>query len=184
MAAREAKLVSTGEAASTIGVNPTTLQRWVSDGQVRPAVRTPGGHYRWDLAELRRQIEDLYAVITAVVVSPEGVLVVQHEGEKTRLVTGRRAGPGESFGDAAGRLVLEQTGLAVDAAGELGRRSDPASNQTVRYVACVPAADSTSRPRPPATGVRTTWVALAEAAGMVPSELHEPLRQLQHRRAP
>jgi excisionase family DNA binding protein len=49
-------LVSTGEAAAAIGVNETTLQRWAHQGKVRPAYRTPGGHFRWDIVDLMRQL--------------------------------------------------------------------------------------------------------------------------------
>jgi len=45
--------VSTGEAAKQLGVAPVTIQRWVDAG-VLSAERTPGGHRRINIAELRR----------------------------------------------------------------------------------------------------------------------------------
>ena len=48
----EAKLMSPGEAARTLGIDVKTLQRWANDGQVT-AVRTPGGHRRYLAAEIR-----------------------------------------------------------------------------------------------------------------------------------
>jgi excisionase family DNA binding protein len=57
-AGRSAKdLVSTSTAARELGVNQSTLSRWVRDGRVRPAQRTIGGHMRWDMADLRAQLE-------------------------------------------------------------------------------------------------------------------------------
>jgi predicted amidohydrolase len=35
----------------------STLQSWAQRGVVHPAWRTPGGHARWDLADLERQLD-------------------------------------------------------------------------------------------------------------------------------
>ena len=51
------RLVGTGEAARYLGVDRSTLGRWVAAGIVTPARRTAGGQYRWDLGELDRQLE-------------------------------------------------------------------------------------------------------------------------------
>jgi predicted site-specific integrase-resolvase len=51
------KLVSTGVAAREIGVARATLARWWRLGYVKPALVTAGGHARWDLTELRRELE-------------------------------------------------------------------------------------------------------------------------------
>ncbi len=48
-------MVSAGEAARRLGVAPATIQRWV-DGGLLHAERTPGGHRRIPVAELRRVI--------------------------------------------------------------------------------------------------------------------------------
>jgi DNA-binding transcriptional MerR regulator len=50
------RLVTTGAAAKAIGVTPVTLQRWVHAGIVTPASVTAGGHFRWDLDDLREQL--------------------------------------------------------------------------------------------------------------------------------
>lgn len=50
------KFASTGEAARAVGVSTRSLARWAQDGTVTPAVRTPGGHLRWDIEQLRRQL--------------------------------------------------------------------------------------------------------------------------------
>ena len=48
--------LATSEAAEKIGVAASTLKRWEREGTVEPTMRTPGGHYRWDLDDLRRQL--------------------------------------------------------------------------------------------------------------------------------
>jgi excisionase family DNA binding protein len=48
-------MVSAGEAARRLGVAPATIQRWVDNG-VLHAERTPGGHRRIYVTELRRLI--------------------------------------------------------------------------------------------------------------------------------
>jgi len=48
--------VTTGVAADALSVSLTTLQRWAHAGLVTPALRTPGGHFRWDLDDLREQL--------------------------------------------------------------------------------------------------------------------------------
>jgi excisionase family DNA binding protein len=49
--------VTTGYAAKALGVGLTTLQRWAHAGLVTPAFTTPGGHFRWDLDDLRAQLQ-------------------------------------------------------------------------------------------------------------------------------
>jgi MerR family transcriptional regulator, light-induced transcriptional regulator len=48
-------MVSAGEAARRLGVAPATIQRWVDSGVIH-AERTPGGHRRIYVTELRRLI--------------------------------------------------------------------------------------------------------------------------------
>jgi len=50
--------VSTGIAARSVGVDHATLVRWWKRGYVKPALVTPGGHARWDLDDLKRQLRD------------------------------------------------------------------------------------------------------------------------------
>jgi DNA-binding transcriptional MerR regulator len=51
-------LVPTGVAAKAIGVDRGTLVRWQRAGLVTPALVTPGGHARWDIEDLKRQLRD------------------------------------------------------------------------------------------------------------------------------
>ncbi len=53
------RLVSTGVAARELGIDRTTLGRWAAAGSVQPASQTLGGHLRWDVDQLRSQIERL-----------------------------------------------------------------------------------------------------------------------------
>jgi excisionase family DNA binding protein len=47
-----ARLITTGEAARLLGVSQPTLNRAVRSGRLRPTLTTPGGHRRFDSAEL------------------------------------------------------------------------------------------------------------------------------------
>ena len=47
-----ARLVSTGQAARMLGVSQPTLNRAVRNGRLKPTLVTPGGHRRFDSAEL------------------------------------------------------------------------------------------------------------------------------------
>jgi DNA-binding transcriptional MerR regulator len=53
------ELVSTPQAAKTIGVSGRTLTRYVARGLLTPAVILPSGHYRWDIDKLREQMDEL-----------------------------------------------------------------------------------------------------------------------------
>lgn len=53
------RLVPTGDAAKAIGVGRSTLARWMAEGLVKPALVTPGGHARWDVDDLKRQLDAL-----------------------------------------------------------------------------------------------------------------------------
>lgn len=48
--------VSTPELARRLGVGFRTVQRWIAAGKITPTWTTPGGRYRWDLDDVRRQL--------------------------------------------------------------------------------------------------------------------------------
>jgi DNA-binding transcriptional MerR regulator len=48
--------VPTGEAARRLGFHVRTLQRWVRTAQIEPHHLTAGGHARWDVDRLRREL--------------------------------------------------------------------------------------------------------------------------------
>ncbi|GAB3003448.1 helix-turn-helix domain-containing protein [Amycolatopsis acidiphila] len=52
-------LVPTADAAKAIGVDRRTLQRWVSQGRIEPTLTTAGGHHRWDIDDLKRQLREM-----------------------------------------------------------------------------------------------------------------------------
>lgn len=54
-----APLVGTVEAARAVGLDRSTITRWVHRGQLHPTKRTPGGQLRWDVDDLRRQLAEL-----------------------------------------------------------------------------------------------------------------------------
>ncbi len=53
---RPARLLTTSQAADSIGISRTTLARYVADGKLRPTLRLPSGHMRWDPEDLRAQL--------------------------------------------------------------------------------------------------------------------------------
>lgn len=59
VAAVTIKLVSTGEAAKALGVARATLVRWWQRKLVEPALVTAGGHARWDVEQLKRDLAEL-----------------------------------------------------------------------------------------------------------------------------
>jgi hypothetical protein len=52
------RYVPTGIAARELGVGRQTLARWKSEHLVTPALVTPGGHARWDVEDLKRQLHE------------------------------------------------------------------------------------------------------------------------------
>jgi predicted site-specific integrase-resolvase len=54
-------LVTTTQAAQSLGVSARSLARWAREGRLRPALITPGGdqrsgRYLWDIDDLRDQL--------------------------------------------------------------------------------------------------------------------------------
>jgi 8-oxo-dGTP pyrophosphatase MutT (NUDIX family) len=150
------RLVGSVAAGKAIGVNPVTLQRWARDEIVKPAWITPGGHYRWDLDDLRRQLVPLVnegtsvtgstdlperpPVAAAIVTSELGVLVgKRNDGRPPWTFIAGKIHEGESSADAAVREVKEETGLVVrPAMREIGRRIHPKTQTLMIYIACRP----------------------------------------------
>ncbi|WP_104480748.1 MerR family DNA-binding transcriptional regulator [Actinokineospora auranticolor] len=53
------RLVSTGDAARELGISRETLRAWWRAGLVTPASETVGGHARWDVDQLQRDLRAL-----------------------------------------------------------------------------------------------------------------------------
>lgn len=50
--------VTTPQAARLLNVSVRSLQRWMQLGMIEPDYRTPGGHARWDVDRLRRELRN------------------------------------------------------------------------------------------------------------------------------
>jgi excisionase family DNA binding protein len=50
------ELVTTSELAKALGVSLRSVQRYIRDGTITPEHRTPGGHYRFDVDKVRREL--------------------------------------------------------------------------------------------------------------------------------
>jgi len=189
----ERRLITTGKAARALGIDPATLWRWYQAGTIRPAWVTPGGHARWDLDDLRRQLglgaearegpaveaDTGRAVVAAVVTSAHGVLVGQRrDGNPPWTLIAGEILPGETPVDAAIREVKEETGLRIATTGELGRRVHPTTQRTMIYVAGQPAdeavTDVTVADDYELLAVR--WVSLSDALQLLPG-LYAPVRE-------
>jgi excisionase family DNA binding protein len=105
--------VSAGEAARRLGVAPITIQRWVDSG-ILHAERTPGGHRRIYVTELRRLIaESRPTELSGPLASWLDVLIAGDPRRvKSALVTAR-----QNLGSWAG--VADQVASAI---AELGRQ--------------------------------------------------------------
>jgi DNA-binding transcriptional MerR regulator len=52
------RLISTGELARELGVARGTILVRIGSGVITPEYTTPGGHHRWVLEDVRRQLRD------------------------------------------------------------------------------------------------------------------------------
>lgn len=139
--------VTTRAAASALNLDPATLTRWVKAGKITPAYRTPGGHLRWDVADLRRQLgapdpaaaEKAPAVAAAVIVSGLGVLITRRTDgvPPFGFLTGKIEN-GESPANAAVRECKEEVGLDIRPTGTIADRLHPKTARRMYYVAAVP----------------------------------------------
>jgi excisionase family DNA binding protein len=184
--------VTTGKAAEALGVSLTTLQRWAHQGLVTPALRTAGGHFRWDLEDLRGQLRamDPYAarhdsakpgpqpVVAAIVTSEHGVLVGRrNDGKPPWTFIAGEIEPGESPADAGVREVKEETGLLVAAGPEIGRRVHPATGRTMIYMAAKPTHGTNIFVGDLDELAEVRWVSLAEAEQLMqPFSMFRPVR--------
>lgn len=54
------ELVRTSDAAKSLGISARSIARWASEGLIEPDLVTPGGHMRWDVSNLDRQLRELH----------------------------------------------------------------------------------------------------------------------------
>lgn len=53
------RLVTTAELARSLGLAPRTIQRYRRNGWLKPAEVSIGGHARWDIDDVRAQMQAL-----------------------------------------------------------------------------------------------------------------------------
>jgi 8-oxo-dGTP pyrophosphatase MutT (NUDIX family) len=191
------RLRSTAEVAEWLGVTVGTFQRWAKEGIVTPALRLPGGEYRWDLADIREQLRsdrpitprnapkgeavtdtpNRPSVITAIVTSDRGVLIGhRHDGKPLWTFIAGEQEPGESPADTVIREVKEETGLEIAPGETLGERVHPATGRHMVYLAARPAGDDLAvTVGDPDELAEVRWVGLAEAEDLLPG-MFEPVR--------
>lgn len=176
------ELVTTGKAAASLGVVPSTLLRWMHEGRVTPALETPGGHLRWSLDDLRSQLGVPAAnvaepgqiepqPVAAAIVAVEGLGVLLERRRDGRPPWTFPAGEleyGESPADAAVREVKEECELIVRPLRVLGRRVHPSTGRLMIYLACEPAHGTAVGVGDAAELAEVGWCSLAEADERMP----------------
>jgi len=176
-------LLTSKEAADELGVGVSTLQRWAAAGLISPVWRTPRGrHARWDIDDLRRQLDISPAmpeppvVAVAVVTSPLGVLAGKRNDRRPPwgFISGKIE-PGESPADAAVREVKEETGLRIRPGNVIGRRVHPATDRTLVYVTARPLAGTDVHVGDPDELAEVRWLKLADAERLMP-DMFPPVR--------
>lgn len=173
--------MNTAAAARALNVHPSTLRRWAAAGLISgPADHTLGGHARWNLDRLRRDVADItdreapmsaspdtpieHTVVAAVVTSPLGMLVTWRN-DKTPpagFLSGKIE-TGESPADAMVRECKEEAGLLVTADREIGRRTHPRTGVPMIYVAGTPTGDPDVFVGDEEELKAVRWVSLTEA---------------------
>ncbi|NIH86561.1 MerR family transcriptional regulator [Amycolatopsis granulosa] len=53
------RTVGSGELAAELGLSRRSISRYAERGWIKPALVTPGGQYRWDVEDVRNQLEAL-----------------------------------------------------------------------------------------------------------------------------
>lgn len=54
----ELALLTTSQVALKFGVDGSAVRKWVADGKLTPAVKTPGGHYRFRESDVAAFIKE------------------------------------------------------------------------------------------------------------------------------
>lgn len=176
----ERNYVTTGAAARELNVASTTLQRWVHKYGIQPAYVTGGGHFRWDLDDLRRQLrarseEDhtpmtdprkpvQRPVVASILTSHLGMLVTWRN-DKTPpagFLTGEIE-MDESPEDAMIRECKEEAGLVVKVGKIIAERDHPRTGRHMIYVTGEPADETDVFVGDNEELADVRWVSLAEA---------------------
>jgi 8-oxo-dGTP diphosphatase len=184
------RYVTTGAAAAYLGITRNTLHRWVSQGLVSPAFRTPNrGDMRWDLNDLDRQLHSrgepmidpttpLHpAIVAAIVTSKQGVLVERrHDGKPLWTFPAGEAEPGEAPADTAIRETKEETGLQIVISHVIGEREHPKTGRHMIYLAARPYQGTAVHVGDEDELAEVKWVDLAKAKELLVG-MYEPVHQ-------
>ena len=154
-----------------------TLQRWAKEGVVSPAIRLPGGRYRWDIEDLRRQLQPKpreefgpQPIVAVIVTSAAGVLLgKRQDGIPPWTFIAGEVEPEENPTDAAIREVKEETGLEVRIGPYIGTRVHPATGRLMLYTAAYPVEGTDVFVGDQAELSEVRWVTLAEARKLMPT---------------
>lgn len=185
-----ARLVTTGVAARELGVGLSTLQRWAHEGYVVPALVTPGGHFRWDVDDLRRQLASKTGesmldpnapvrppIVAAIITSKDGVLIERrHDGRPLWTFPAGEAEPGESPADTAIRETKEECELQIKVSHVIGERHHPQTGRHMIYLAARPFQSTDVAVGDEAELAEVAWVSLETAIERMPS-IFGPVRE-------
>jgi 8-oxo-dGTP pyrophosphatase MutT (NUDIX family) len=180
--------VTSADAADALGIGVSTLQAWAAKGIVTPAWRTPGGHARWDLADLERQLDkppgepvpDPNApvkppVAAAIVTSKLGVLIERrHDGRPLWTFPAGEIEPGEAPADTAIRETKEECGLGIVISHVIGERDHPKTGTHMIYLAARPYHGTEVINGDENELAEVKWVSLAEAEELL-TGMFEPV---------
>ncbi|MBA8824581.1 DNA-binding transcriptional MerR regulator [Saccharopolyspora lacisalsi] len=50
------RLLTSGQLARELGISHQSITNYARNGQLEPTLVTPGGHYRWDLEDVKQQL--------------------------------------------------------------------------------------------------------------------------------
>lgn len=190
------RYLSSQEAADALGIGVSTLQLWAAKGLVTPAWRTPGGHTRWDLADLERQLDMPPSptqeeqpvthdpaspvkppVAAAIVTSKLGVLVERrHDGRPLWTFPAGEVEPGEAPADTAIRETKEECGLSIVISHMLGERDHPKTGTHMFYLAARPYEGTEVHNGDDNELAEVRWASLAEAEQLL-TGMYEPVHQ-------
>ena len=117
-------------------------------------------------------------VVAAIVTDHIGVLIARrNDGKPPWTFIAGEIEPGEAPADAAVREVREETGLQIQANGEIGRRVHPQTGRTMVYVAARPIHGTGAVVVDTEDLSEVRWVSLTEADDLMGGQVFEPVRQ-------
>ncbi|MCF7553761.1 NUDIX hydrolase [Pseudonocardia sp. WMMC193] len=116
-------------------------------------------------------------VVVAVITGPEGVLLIRRRDDVPPWVfPGGKVEAGESPAAAARREVLEETGVDVAIAEELGSRIHPTTGASITYVAGVALTSTTTTADPAVVEIR--WAPPSALSALIPlATIFPPVRR-------